>query len=65
VSDAAAPILTPDQRLRDFISSLGELGPADAEAARFAGRRMSAAEALALVRPSRYDAATSTAALTP
>ena len=38
---------------------------AEAEAARFAGRRMNAAEALALVRPSRYDAATSTAALTP
>ena len=37
----------------------------EAEAARFAGRRMNAAEALALVRPSRYDAATSTAALTP
>jgi len=39
-------------------------GP-EAEAARFAGRRMSATEALALVRPNRYEAATSTAALTP
>jgi hypothetical protein len=37
----------------------------EVEAARFAGRRMSATEALALVRPSRYDAAASTAALTP
>ena len=46
------------------LAPLEAAGP-DADAARFAGRRMSATEALALVRPNRYEAATSTAALTP
>ena len=45
------------------LAPLDSAGP-EAEAARFAGRRMTASEALALVRPSRYDAAASTAALT-
>jgi predicted ATPase/class 3 adenylate cyclase len=50
--------------LSDRLAPLDSAG-SEAEAARFAGRRMSAHEALALVRPSRYPAATSTAALTP
>ena len=47
------------------LGPLESAGP-DAEAARFAGRRMSAVEALALLRSSPHPAAaTSTAALTP
>ncbi len=45
------------------LAPLDSAGP-EVEAARFAGRRMTASEALALVRPSRYDAAASTAVLT-
>jgi hypothetical protein len=47
------------------LAPIESAGP-EAEAARYAGRRMSATEALALVRPSRYPpAATSSAAFTP